>query len=327
MHKNKIIFVEGVPGTGKSTLAQFIAIQLEKNGFKTKWYHEALDDHFLNDLSIHLNNDNYSFKEGSDADTFIKTAIDLWKKAISKAEKEDKTLVVDAGLASMFLVLMFNDVPSETVKRAVKEFYPLFTSDSVVIQYYTNNENHSVDIWNDRAQWAKKSVIKQVEEIPFVKRKHLKGEDALIFEQSKIQEFMTELINSFSIKKLRIEISERNYSSYRTQVLDLLYLKNINYAYNEPELEKFCGIYQNQEEDLVVKMKDNELVCDWGHKDLGLIPYEKNIFNLRSYPIYLKFDSETDGKPHDLETFGDQVFRRAGCKFKRVEKSKFPELV
>ena len=40
MNQHKIIFVERVAGTGKSTLAQFIAIQLEKNGFKAKWYNE-----------------------------------------------------------------------------------------------------------------------------------------------------------------------------------------------------------------------------------------------------------------------------------------------
>jgi len=235
--------------------------------------------------------------------------------------------VIDAGLASIFLVLMYNDVPSEIIKRAVNEIESLLPAGSVIVQYYTDDVNHSLHTWNNRAQWAKQFMIERVENFPFVKRNNVKGEDALIFEQRKVQEFMTELVNSFSLKKLRIEVSAKDYSSYRKHVMDLLSLKNINYAFDEQDLGKFCGIYQNDEEDLVVKMKDKKLVCDWGHKDLVLIPYEKNIFNLRSYPIYLKFDNEIAGKPHDLETYGQQVFRRAGCKFKRVEKSGFPELV
>ena len=40
MINTKLILVDGITGSGKSTTAQFIARQLEKNGIKARWYNE-----------------------------------------------------------------------------------------------------------------------------------------------------------------------------------------------------------------------------------------------------------------------------------------------
>lgn len=47
MINTKLILVDEIPGTGKSTVAHFIARQLEKNGIKAKWFHEADNEHPL----------------------------------------------------------------------------------------------------------------------------------------------------------------------------------------------------------------------------------------------------------------------------------------
>ena len=40
MINTKIIFVDGITGSGKSTITHFIARQLEQNGIKARWFHE-----------------------------------------------------------------------------------------------------------------------------------------------------------------------------------------------------------------------------------------------------------------------------------------------
>ena len=40
MIKTKLILVDGIPGSGKSTLSQFISKQIERNKIKVKWYFE-----------------------------------------------------------------------------------------------------------------------------------------------------------------------------------------------------------------------------------------------------------------------------------------------
>ena len=46
----KIIFVDGITGSGKSTTSSFITKQLNKNGIKAKWPTEHDEVHPLEDL-------------------------------------------------------------------------------------------------------------------------------------------------------------------------------------------------------------------------------------------------------------------------------------
>ncbi len=45
MKNTKLIMFEGMPGTGKTTNAQFLRIQLERNGKTVKWMHEVARPH------------------------------------------------------------------------------------------------------------------------------------------------------------------------------------------------------------------------------------------------------------------------------------------
>lgn len=44
---SKLIMIEGLPGSGKSTIAQFVAHQLKGNGIKAEWYYEVGVEHPL----------------------------------------------------------------------------------------------------------------------------------------------------------------------------------------------------------------------------------------------------------------------------------------
>lgn len=45
MINTRLIMMEGLPGLGKSTNAQFVLMQLERNGYKAKWIHEVARPH------------------------------------------------------------------------------------------------------------------------------------------------------------------------------------------------------------------------------------------------------------------------------------------
>ena len=45
MENNRLILLEGLPGTGKSTNSYFLSIQLARNGSPVKWFHEVARPH------------------------------------------------------------------------------------------------------------------------------------------------------------------------------------------------------------------------------------------------------------------------------------------
>jgi thymidylate kinase len=59
----KIILLEGIPGSGKSTNARFLSIQLERNGHKSILFLETTADHpiFLKNEIIDPNEDGVIF--------------------------------------------------------------------------------------------------------------------------------------------------------------------------------------------------------------------------------------------------------------------------
>lgn len=60
MISTKLILFEGIPGSGKSTTARFISIQLDKKGFRNTFIHELAKDHPINFFyEMYLNKDEY----------------------------------------------------------------------------------------------------------------------------------------------------------------------------------------------------------------------------------------------------------------------------
>lgn len=45
METSKLILIEGIPGSGKSTITQAISINLEASGIKHKWWYEEERGH------------------------------------------------------------------------------------------------------------------------------------------------------------------------------------------------------------------------------------------------------------------------------------------
>jgi adenylate kinase family enzyme len=41
MFDTKLIILDGLPGSGKSTTAQWLELQLQRNGFDAQWYWEG----------------------------------------------------------------------------------------------------------------------------------------------------------------------------------------------------------------------------------------------------------------------------------------------
>jgi len=45
MPQTRVIFIEGIPGSGKSTFAQRLSFHLQKNGYQARWHHENDRNH------------------------------------------------------------------------------------------------------------------------------------------------------------------------------------------------------------------------------------------------------------------------------------------
>ncbi|MBN1969716.1 MAG: hypothetical protein JXR48_07810 [Candidatus Delongbacteria bacterium] len=321
--KNNLILIEGIPGTGKSTLSQFLAIQLEKNIIKSKWFHEAQENHFIEDdrLDPLFKGDTDFINEDLSIDEFIDKILELWNNIVEEIQKTDEVVIVDSKLNFINTILIYNDASEkdimnfwdkfETMTEKVK---PLF-----IHLYIDDVKKHLVNAWTSRSQWAFEHAISYAENVPYISRLKIKKKDVLTLEQETKQNFMKKIYKISKFDKMSFEVSEKSYYSYENKILEYLGLNRIEYKHSLADLRSYEGFYENSNENLQLVSKENVLLCDWGYKNLILDYIGEDVFILKSYPVYFKFYRDKNGFVEKIETYGEQVFGRADCKFTKIK--------
>jgi len=323
---NKIIFVEGIPGCGKSTTSQFIANQLEKNDINVEWIHEGVVDHPLwEERDDFFNDDGYINEEYFDI--YTDSLIEKFKRIEMDILNNDKIYVIDGAIFSGFINVYYK---SDCHENKTESYYEKLENileplNPLVIYLSTDRvRDHTIETWERRALWGKKAVINSYGRIPHVKRGDFKGDDILYAYIKPLHDQNLYYYKKLKFDKLLFNIDKREYDKYHKVILDHLYIDLVEYPEDSFDKEKYTGIYDNDrdKENMFVQIVDHQLVCDWGQMNMALQYIKPYTYNLRSYPIYLEFIEE-ENKIVGINTYGRQCFRRAGCTFKRVEETKY----
>ena len=326
MNKCKLILIEGIPGTGKSTMTQFLYEQLKQNGIPVNWYHEGLDNHFIwNDLDQYFNDDGYVFKENFEK--YSETLIQKFESMKTTVEKNNQVIILDGNLFAGFTNVLFkSDCDDEYTLKYYKKIEEMINPLNPLLIYLDTNRvrEHTTETWENRALWGKKVVIEAYSRIPHVKRSGCTGDNILHKYINPLHDQDLKYFKTTTMDKKIFNIDERKYEIYNEEILNYLELNHYPLKNDSTDINRYVGIYDNDidQKTMFVKILDDQLVCDWGQMNMALNYVEPNIYNLRSYPIFLKF-LEMENVIIGIETFGEQCFRRAGCHFKRVDKTRY----
>ncbi|QSO55077.1 hypothetical protein JZ785_11360 [Alicyclobacillus curvatus] len=99
MSNFKLILVEGIPGSGKSTTAQYISRCLEQNGIPSEWFYEENSNHpvyafdSLESMSVLVRR----LSEGQ-FDEVIEGALDYWERFALHVQRSGRVTVIDSCL-------------------------------------------------------------------------------------------------------------------------------------------------------------------------------------------------------------------------------------
>ncbi len=310
MIETKLILIDGITGSGKSTTAQFLAGQLRLNGIKAKWYHETEDSHplaYSDDVEV--------FSSDYERDKFLNTIPKLWKKFAKDAEKSDFVHIIESHLLQDTVRILFqNNLDEARILAFVKEIEDIIEPLNPALLYFKQMdvERSIRKVWKRRGEDWKNWFVDSDIQTPFVKSSGLIGETGVIKLWSEYQDFTDKLFEGYGFKKLSIDNSEGNWSTYRQQIMKFLNLKLISETVDVHIDEKriFCGTYREKEGDLScsVKILDENLVCDLIWPDIRVLPdiNKNNLFYLESFPINLKFIENQDGSVESIHLSGSR---------------------
>jgi ABC-type oligopeptide transport system ATPase subunit len=296
MIKTKLILVDGISGSGKSTTAHFIARQMEKNGIKVKWYFECEKTHPLYEIE--------KIKEESDEDHSKRVLAEYpqkWVDFVKKIKDDEFVYIVESYLFQD--VLMFPHFMNDLDRLVIKEYSHKILEtarclDPVLIHLYQKEVDKSLRLnWERRGyKWTKDFIIAD-ENTQFCKNRGLKDKSGVIQLWQEFSDFTVDLFKEYNFRKIQIENSKHDWISYRKQILEFLELKNVEEILFESSFRNYCGNYLGKGAIIKIHEKDDRLCIDTFWPNLKLIPISENEFEIEGLPTTIKFHKcENTGK-------------------------------
>ena len=329
MRTTQLILIEGLSGSGKSTMAHYISRQLTLHGIEHTWWYEEDKWHPLypfHDLASMqtvldtLATENYRF--------VIDTALELWQRFADSVQASKSLVILDGCFFGYLTWTMFPfDIPIAEiqaylaqVEQILKPLHPC------LIYLHQNDLASAIRRKVQRREIEEEPLIRQAVESAYGKRRVLQGFDGMISYWTEYRRLTDTVFSTLQWAKLSIENSESDWLNYQQQVLHFLDLSALpELSPSEEILDTLTGKYRFVKEDIehictVKRVQDhlflNGIPYIWPHN--RLIALSHLVFAVDSFPYEARFVKDTDGTIYEIRLTGpEQLFHSVNCIFQR----------
>ena len=300
---NKLIIVEGLTGLGKSTLAHFIARQLQYQQIKAAWVHEGEVGH---PLSIEV--------DPSSIDLFMKTALIRWRDLVSQIESSGETLILEASFFNNLLETLFShNVPTPKITQYSDMILDTIQPLQPALVYLTHSDTKKalVDNFNRRGVGFRDFVIQLATSTPYAQHRGLSGYEGMIKFWVDFVALTDQLYDRFRFRKIALHNSTGNWEILNQQVLDFLSIEYVvEKQLSDDQAAGFTGTYKDQPSgrEFSVRYRNHDLVANlflegWTR----LIPSTDGTFIAEGWHFIVCFDKDASGKIESLRIEGQDV--------------------
>ena len=321
MIHTKLILIDGISGSGKSTMAHFLARQMEKNGINVRWYHEEETGHPLRHSGDFKSQD----EEIRAKDYFVLHNAAHWQKFADANVNNDTVFIIECYLFQYPLVTMIrNNTSREEVKAFARNYFSKVASlNPVIIQFWQNDVPAAVQQnWSRRGEEWKEWHIGRCEKTAFAKKHNLVGEFAAYGLLGEMHDISLELAKEYDVPKLLIENSAQDWATYRKNALDFLQIDHYPEEVFRESDRRFCGDYylkiEEYELTYTVFVADGRLRMNAFWPNLTLLPKTDNEFLMESFPFEFRFNHDGNGNIDSMEVTKSRMFFEVGMKFEKI---------
>lgn len=277
----KLILIEGVPGSGKSTFARFLSNQFERNGFNTRTYLETTFDHPIIESTGY---EDYSL--------FMDSYYERWSKFLDDLPEEEVVVMESAFFQSPIVHLLHKDADRELIRSLIIKVSNLLSEEYCSLIYFYQKDaplaiNKMIKARGGREYLEQKH--NEYKNEPYFRNRQEQGSDSHISFFLEYSVLANEIVSEVAIPTEIIENSTAEYQLYQKQALEKL---NLTYfpdpVLNSSILKKYSGLYHNKEMDLKVSV---ELIDDflWIFGNKRMKPKSKDQFYLDDMSVLVNF--------------------------------------
>lgn len=283
----KIILVDGISTSGKSTLSDKIFKGMQQDGINVKWFHEeSKNDINLNlDLPRHDNIDDNQLKEE------MNNLLDRWKTFYHKIKEDNFTYILDSNFfKNIHDYLLVSNLNGLDIKEYYNKLIDIFEKDDIFLVFLKRNnikESLTTSFANRGEFWTKHYKKFIDERIRMSKNKT--NESIFEYEQ-KYQIFIEKLFDQFEIKKLKLVTDDEEWCEYIKSIfseLNLTYTDEIKEKY---DYSKYIGNYfcENWDIEIFYDKEEDKLFLSAFRPKIELEYINDGVLKLSKFPITLK---------------------------------------
>ena len=247
----RLIIVDGLSGSGKSTFCQWLELLLRANKLKARWIFEADVPHPLHWWN-YWDGHTYrapDFDEATPA-AFIATSIAKWKDFVALVRASDTIYVVESGLLLLGLgMLLQADAHPDALIEYGRQVHAIVQDLDPFLIYFRQHDvaAHVRRICDIRGPEFEAELTANMERTPYFRHRDLRGYEGLVRLWSETQRITDTLVPEYSIRKLMLETSGGDWGAYRRRACAALSLPEDRHAVGVRDLARFTGSYSSHD--------------------------------------------------------------------------------
>jgi|GEM_PF-2191710 len=251
--ESRLIFIDGISGSGKTSTGQFLYRQCLLNGLDVNFLHEFHIPHPIHEWSL------------TDAGEWIDVTLDHWRMFVDNTFGSENIVIMDSTLfQGTMAVLLELDVDRDTildyavqVPEIIKPLNP-----SLIYFYQTDYRKALLRIYNEREERTKIKKNNYIRTIRYGQNRQLYGHEGYMQFVEELRDISNELVSKYDISKICIENSQGDWNDYHRQIMQFLslpYIKEVITAgdyeglYRDLRSGQECHIRHNSDEELEIR--------------------------------------------------------------------------
>lgn len=300
----RLIFVEGFPGAGKSTTAQFLARQLARHGRLARWVFEG---EVPNPFVPAPPAGGYQSWE-----QFVDLRVARWRAFAAAAGDQDVTVIPESALLQLpvFTMLRRNVDPSliaALVRGLVEAAAPLRPT---LVYLARKDPGAAFRAIGERRglSWLLHHMGNS-DGYTFTRARGLSGFEGLLAYWRAHAELCGTIVERLDVAKLVLEVGPDGWAERRRRICDFV---GAPFA-NEPvpdavDLARMAGRYGDGKREVTIEMADGRLVLrgSLSHTN-ALLPVRRGVFDVESLPLRVSFEIDPAGHGRAFRCSGPRI--------------------